>query len=90
MPKKVITKQEAIALERHLAAYSNMLDSLVRIPFTRQGIGADAAIGTVPVVGDTVGEPYRDCRRPFFLREYPDDNIKIYPRDQRTSSTLTS
>lgn len=55
MPKKVISKQEAIALERHLAAYSNVLDSLVRIPFTKQGIGADAAIGTVPVVGDTVG-----------------------------------
>lgn len=55
MPKKTITKQEAIALERQLATYSNVLDSLVRIPFTRQGIGADAAIGTVPVVGDAVG-----------------------------------
>lgn len=55
MSKKTLTKAEAIALERHLASYSNVLDSLVRIPFTKQGIGADAAIGTVPVVGDTIG-----------------------------------
>jgi hypothetical protein len=55
MPKKQLTKQEAIALERHLAGFSNVLDSLVRIPFTKQGIGADAAIGTVPVVGDITG-----------------------------------
>jgi hypothetical protein len=27
----------------------------VRIPFTRQGIGADAAVGAIPVVGDIAG-----------------------------------
>lgn len=50
-----LSKQQAIELERQLASYANMLDSLVRIPFTRQGIGADAAIGTVPIVGDLAG-----------------------------------
>lgn len=55
MPRMPLTKQQAIALERQLASYSNILDSLVRIPFTRQGIGADAALGTVPIVGDLAG-----------------------------------
>lgn len=55
MPQKQISKQEAIALERQLASFANVMDSLVRIPFTRQGIGADAAIGTIPVVGDLAG-----------------------------------
>ena len=48
-------KQRAIALARELAKYANVMDSLVRIPFTRQGIGADAAVGTIPVVGDLAG-----------------------------------
>jgi len=52
---RTITKTEALVLERQLATYSNMLDGLVRIPFTRQGIGLDAAIGTIPVVGDLTG-----------------------------------
>lgn len=55
MPRQPLTKQQAIALERQLASYANILDSLVRIPFTRQGIGADAALGTIPVVGDLAG-----------------------------------
>lgn len=48
-------KQRAIQLSRELAKYANIMDSLVRIPFTRQGIGADAAVGTIPVVGDIAG-----------------------------------
>ena len=55
MPRQPINKQQAIALERQLANYANILDSLVRIPFTRQGIGADAALGTIPIVGDITG-----------------------------------
>ncbi len=55
MPRQTITKQQAIELERQLANYANILDSLVRIPFTRQGIGADAALGTIPIVGDITG-----------------------------------
>ncbi len=54
-PNGMIDKQQAIALERELASYANFMDSLVRIPFTRQGIGADAAVGTIPVVGDLAG-----------------------------------
>ena len=54
MPR-TITKTEALVLERQLATYANMMDGLVRIPFTRQGIGLDAAIGTIPVVGDLTG-----------------------------------
>lgn len=55
MQRQPLTKQQAIELERQLASYTNILDSLVRIPFTRQGIGADAALGTIPVVGDLAG-----------------------------------
>jgi hypothetical protein len=54
MPKSV-TKTEALILERQLAIYANVMDSLVRIPFTRQGVGLDGAIGTIPVVGDIAG-----------------------------------
>lgn len=48
-------RQQAMLLQRQLATYANTMDSLVRIPFTRQGIGADAAVGVVPVVGDAAG-----------------------------------
>ena len=40
-----VDQTRAIALSRQLATYANVMDSLVRIPFTRQGIGADAAVG---------------------------------------------
>jgi hypothetical protein len=50
-----VDQTRAIALSRQLATYANVMDSLVRIPFTRQGIGADAAVGTIPVVGDVAG-----------------------------------
>lgn len=48
-------RQQAMLLQRQLATYANTMDSLVRIPFTRQGIGADAAVGVVPVIGDAAG-----------------------------------
>lgn len=48
-------RQQAMLLQRQLATYANTMDSLVRIPFTRQGVGADAAVGAVPVVGDVAG-----------------------------------
>lgn len=47
--------QEVIRLERDLAKFANMMDSLVRIPFTRQGVGADAALSTIPFAGDIAG-----------------------------------
>lgn len=48
-------RQQAMILQRQLATYANTMDSLVRIPFTRQGVGADAAVGVVPVIGDAAG-----------------------------------
>ncbi|WP_347464178.1 DUF4112 domain-containing protein [Acinetobacter thermotolerans] len=53
--KTKLSQQEVIRLERDLAKFANMMDSVVRIPFTKQGIGADAALGTVPVAGDIAG-----------------------------------
>lgn len=53
-PKK-LSQQEVIRLERDLAKFANMMDSVVRIPFTKQGVGADAALSTIPVVGDVAG-----------------------------------
>lgn len=53
-PKK-ISQQEVIRLERDLAKFANIMDSVVRIPFTRQGVGADAALSTIPVAGDVAG-----------------------------------
>ncbi len=53
--QKKISQQEVIQLERDLAKYANMMDSVVRIPFTKQGIGADAALGTIPIAGDAAG-----------------------------------
>ena len=53
--KQKMSKQEVIRLERDLAKFANMMDSVVRIPFTRQGVGADAALSTIPVAGDIAG-----------------------------------
>jgi hypothetical protein len=50
-----MSRQEVIRLERDLAKFANMMDSVVRIPFTKQGVGADAALSTVPVAGDVAG-----------------------------------
>ena len=53
--RKKLTQQDVIRLERDLAKFANMMDSVVRIPFTKQGIGADAALSTIPVAGDVAG-----------------------------------
>ena len=53
--KPKLSQQEVIRLERDLAKFANMMDSVVRIPFTKQGVGADAALSTVPVAGDLAG-----------------------------------
>ena len=36
-------------------------------------------IGFVAQRFEMQSEPYRVCRRPTFLREYPDEKSKIYP-----------
>ena len=53
--QKKLSKQQAIAVERDLAKFANTMDSLVRIPFTKQGVGADAALSTIPFAGDIAG-----------------------------------
>lgn len=53
--EKKLTTQEVIKLERDLAKFANMMDSVVRIPFTKQGLGADAALSTIPIAGDVAG-----------------------------------
>lgn len=50
-----LSQQEVIRLERDLAKFANMMDSVVRIPFTKEGVGADAALSTIPVAGDVAG-----------------------------------
>lgn len=50
-----LTRAEVIATERQLAKFANMMDSAVRIPFTKQGLGADAALSSVPILGDLAG-----------------------------------
>lgn len=53
--QKKLSTQEVIRLERDLAKFANMMDSVVRVPFTKQGVGADAALSTIPVAGDVAG-----------------------------------
>ena len=53
--QKKLSQAEVIRLERDLAKFANMMDSVVRIPFTKQGVGADAALSTLPVAGDIAG-----------------------------------
>lgn len=55
LAKHGLTREQVIATERKLAKFANTMDSMVRIPFTKQGIGADAALSTVPVAGDVAG-----------------------------------
>ena len=43
---------ERLALSRRLAV---LMDDLVRIPGTRQGIGLDAVVGLIPGFGDLLG-----------------------------------
>ncbi len=44
--------RDRLALSRRLAV---LMDDLLRIPGTRQGIGLDALIGLIPGVGDLLG-----------------------------------
>lgn len=53
--EKQLTEQQIIVIERDIAKFANTMDSLVRIPFTKQGVGADAALSTIPVAGDIAG-----------------------------------
>ncbi len=53
--KTKLSQQQVIAIERDLAKFANTMDSLVRIPFTKQGVGADAALSTIPIAGDVAG-----------------------------------
>ena len=53
--EKKLSTQDVIKLERDLAKFANMMDSVVRIPFTKQGVGADAALSTIPIAGDVAG-----------------------------------
>lgn len=55
LAKQGLTRAEVIATERKLAKFANIMDSVVRVPFTQQGIGADAALSTVPIAGDVAG-----------------------------------
>ena len=50
-----LTRTQVIAIERKLAKFANAMDSVVRIPFTKQGVGADAALSTIPLAGDLAG-----------------------------------
>lgn len=50
-----LTRAQVIATERQLAKFANMMDSIVRIPFTKQGVGADTALSTIPLAGDIAG-----------------------------------
>ena len=50
-----LTREQVSATERKLAKFANTMDSLVRVPFTQQGLGADAALSTIPFAGDIAG-----------------------------------
>lgn len=50
-----LTRAQVIDTERKLAKFANTMDSLVRVPFTKQGVGADAALSTIPLAGDVAG-----------------------------------
>ncbi len=50
-----LTRAQVIETERKLAKFANTMDSIVRVPFTKQGVGADAALSTIPLAGDVAG-----------------------------------
>ena len=50
-----LTREQVIETERKLAKFANTMDALVRVPFTKQGMGADAALSTIPLAGDLAG-----------------------------------
>ena len=55
LAERGLTRAQVIAAERKLAKFANAMDSVVRIPFTKQGVGADAALSTLPLAGDIAG-----------------------------------
>ena len=55
LAERGLTRAQVIAAERKLAKFANVMDSVVRIPFTKQGVGADAALSTLPLAGDIAG-----------------------------------
>ncbi|PNK60278.1 DUF4112 domain-containing protein [Psychrobacter sp. FDAARGOS_221] len=50
-----LSREQVVEMERDLAKFANMMDSLIRVPFTKQGVGADAALSTIPIAGDVAG-----------------------------------
>lgn len=50
-----LTREQAVREQRNLAKLANFADSMVRVPFTTVGVGADSAVGAVPVLGDLIG-----------------------------------
>jgi|CXWL01.1.fsa_nt_gi hypothetical protein len=50
-----LTREQAVVEQRNLAKVANFADSIIRVPFTRIGVGADSAVGVVPLVGDIIG-----------------------------------
>jgi len=50
-----LTREQAIVEQRNLAKLANFVDSFVRVPFTKIGVGADSAVGALPVAGDVIG-----------------------------------
>lgn len=52
---QLLSKEEAIKIERKLKKFANLMDGMVRIPFTKQGVGLDATLSSVPVFGDVSG-----------------------------------
>lgn len=48
-------RAEIIRQERKLAKFANVMDSVIRIPFTKQGVGLDAALSAIPFAGDIAG-----------------------------------
>ena len=58
-PASELSKAEIMELERKLAKFSGFMDTLVRIPFTKQGVGADATLSTIPF-GRRYYRPHND------------------------------
>ncbi|MFL1404165.1 DUF4112 domain-containing protein [Marinobacter sp. M1N3S26] len=50
-----ITNKQREAALRRLERFSTVMDSAVRIPFTRIDVGVEAVIGLIPVIGDAAG-----------------------------------
>ena len=44
LTKSGMDRQTVLANERKLAKFAVTMDSLIRIPFTKQGVGADVAL----------------------------------------------